>query len=201
MSTPLPASARTQWRGVRRADARASGTPTRWPRSHPFRRRPRACTRTGRARSAKLVARAHQEREEPVEVFERVVKRRLQRLALFQPPMQITARALGVAITLERATQLLELATEHPGIRERAVVYEAPVLTRRVGMRILRRHRRLRRHSRVPDEMGARRLREVVTTRNIGRQAHILIEIDRAADAQHVHGRLIRAQPGPHVRR
>src|SRR5262245_59631672 len=83
------------------------------------------------AHQRELVARAHQESEEAVEILERVIERDFERLAIREPPMQITARALGIAVALEMGTELFELATEHAGIRKRAVVDEAPVLARR----------------------------------------------------------------------
>ena len=69
--------------------------------------------------------------------------------------MQVAARAFRVAVAFEAAAELLELATEHARVRERAVVHEAPVFAGRVGMRVLGRHRGFRRHARVTDEMRA----------------------------------------------
>src|SRR5262245_458876 len=80
------------------------------------------------AHERELVAGAHQEREESVEVLECLVERDFERLTLIETPMDVAARAFRIAVALESRADLLELAAEHPRIRERAVVHEAPVL-------------------------------------------------------------------------
>src|SRR6185437_16327900 len=78
-----------------------------------------------------LVARAHEECKEAVEIRERVLQRGLQRLAPPEPPVNVAACALGVAIALEALAEFLELTANTPGIRKRAVVNETPVLASR----------------------------------------------------------------------
>src|SRR5262245_25993643 len=80
------------------------------------------------AYEGELVACAHQEGEEAVEVLECLVECDFERLTLIESPMDITARAFRIAIAFEACAHFLQLPAQHSGVGERAVVHEAPVL-------------------------------------------------------------------------
>src|SRR5579862_8488595 len=124
-----------------------------------------ACERI--AHECQLVARAHEESEEAVEVVEGVLQGGFQAVSRRQTPVQVTTGGLRVTITLEALAEFFQLAAQATGVGERAVVYETPVLTGRVGMGILERNRRLGCHSRVTNQMRAAEMAKAVTIRNL----------------------------------
>ncbi len=149
----------------------------------------------GVAHQRELVARSHQERKEAVEVLEGAVERGLEAVPLLETPVDVAARALGVAVTFETHAHPLQLAAEHAGIREGAVVHEAPVLSRGVRMCILRRYCRFGRHARVAHEMRAGHRAECIPFGHIRWQPNVFVEIDGAADTQHVHSGVVDGEP------
>ncbi len=124
------------------------------------------------------LSRAHQERVEAVELAEAALDRRLQVVALAQPPLEEAAGRLGVVVGLEFDAERLELLAHQMRIRQRAVVHQAKVAARGERMRMRRRDRRFGGHAGVADQVRAAQRRRTVALGDVGRRAHILVQID-----------------------
>ena len=111
----------------------------------------------GIAHQRQLVAGADQEGVEAVQLFEALLHRRFQIVALAHAPLEKAAGRFGVVVGLERDAEMLQLAPDHVRVGEGAVVHQAEVLAGRERMRAIGRDRRFGRHARVPDHVRAAR--------------------------------------------
>ena len=130
------------------------------------------------------------ERVEAVEVDQAGLQRRLQRVALAQPPLQIPRRDLRVVLGLERDPLVAQHAPQAVVVRQRAVVHEAQVEAGRERMRALRGHLALGRHARVAEAVGAGHRGEVEALHEPARVARLLEDLDPRAGAHHAQVRV-----------